>query len=80
MYKKYPAFVEAYPREGEIYNKDVEDLLLLKEKGQAFIIEPSSPLPIGRITLNKKKLKQAYDMGVESAKAALEQLKEFMKQ
>ncbi|MCQ2742656.1 MAG: patatin family protein [Bacilli bacterium] len=78
MYKDYPSFVESYPKEGEIYNRDMEDLELLEKEGKAFIIEPQRALPIGRITLSKKKLKEAYDMGTESAKEALSKLKEFM--
>jgi len=78
LYKKYPAFVEAFANQHFSYNRSAEELDLLESNGQAFVIRPDHPVTIGRTERKKEKLNALYKEGQEVAKRLLPSLRLFL--
>lgn len=77
-YKKYPAFVECMRNRHENYNKTVETILDMEEKGEIFVIRPSEPIILKTIERNADNLQAVYDLGVKDCRNCLEKLKEYL--
>lgn len=77
-YKKYPAFVERMKNRHENYNKTVEQILEMEEKGEIFVIRPSAPIVVKTIERDAKNLQAVYDLGVKDCKNRLEELKNYL--
>lgn len=75
---RYPAIVEAMARRHEMYNAQLDYVHSQALAGNAFVIAPSRPLPIGRVEMNPDKMREVYRMGREAAMALLPQLKDFL--
>lgn len=76
--KKYPEFAMTLINRHEMYNEEMRKLNELEKSGDVFIIRPSKPLTLSRIEKDPKKLKEAYDQGLEDGKNAMPGLMEFL--
>lgn len=79
LYRKYPKFVKRLEERPEEYNKTVEDIKKLEEEGHAFVIRPSRPLEIGRMSHDVKEIIRTYERGRSDAFDCLEEMKAWMK-
>ena len=61
-YKKYPKFVELMNTRFSRYNEILEYIYELERQGKVFIIQPETPLNLGRIEKNREKLTNVYNM------------------
>lgn len=77
-YKKYPAFVECMKNRHDNYNKTVEQILELEEKGEIFVIRPSAPIVVKTIERDAENLQAVYDLGVKDCTNHLEELKKYL--
>ena len=77
-YKKYPELINAMLNRAEVYNKEKKLCYSEQEKGNAFVIEPSKPLTIGRYCTKPDMLEAVYNMGVEDCKSKLADLRRFI--
>ncbi len=77
-YKNYPALVKAMMERAEVYNTEKKRCYSEQEKGNAFVIEPSQPVTVGRYCTKPDKLEQLYQLGVEDAKNKLIDLRRFI--
>ena len=78
-YRKYPKFVEALANRHINYNRTLDELGVMEKEGRILVIRPSSPVTIGRLEKDEKKLKALYEQGYEDAKNSMEALMEFIK-
>lgn len=76
-YRKYPKLVEAVAERHNIYNETREYIRMQEQKGNAFVICPPEPLPIGHVEHEPENLKRVYEIGRSTALSQLEELKKF---
>lgn len=77
--KKYPAIVEDMKVRHEVYNKQMEEIDLLEERGEIFVIRPPKPLDMKVTEKDTDKLKAAYEVGRETALSLLPALREYLR-
>ena len=77
-YKKFPKFVELMNTRFSRYNEILEYIYELERQGKVFIIQPETPLNLGRIEKNKEKLTNVYNIGYEQAKKQYDALMEYL--
>ena len=78
FYKKYPKFAETLEQRATGYNRTVEEILKLEQQGKVFVIRPETPLDIGRMSHDVKKIEGAYERGCADGLACLTKLTEWL--
>lgn len=78
LMRRYPAIAEAMGRRHEMYNAQLDYIHTRARQGDALIIAPSSPLPIGRVEMNPAKMKAVYAHGRQTCTAMLHSLRRFL--
>ena len=77
--KKYPKIAKKMKERHENYNSSLEELKTLEESGNAFVIQPSEPIKIGRLERNPGKLQMVYELGRKDGEEKLKELKQYLK-
>ncbi len=77
-YKKYPRFVETMINRYQMYNKTVDTILDMEEKGEIFVIRPSESINLKTIERNAENLQAVYNLGIKDCKIELEKLMEYL--
>ena len=62
----------------EVYNRQVEEIIGMEQRGELFVVRPNGPLPIRRVEKDPAKLQAVYDLGAEAGRASLSGLKEYL--
>lgn len=78
FYRKYPKFVKTLESRPAVYNKTVEDIEKLEKEGKIFVIRPSKPLEIGRMSHDLKEIIRTYEHGRSDAFECLDAFKKWM--
>lgn len=78
-YRKYPSFVETAKRRHENYNETLDYINKKEAKGKLLVLRPPYDLPVGKVEKNPEKLKKAYEIGRETARRRIEEIKEYLK-
>ncbi|WP_373778016.1 patatin family protein [Glaesserella sp.] len=78
FYHQYPHLAATLNNRYAEYNQRLEQLIRLSELGEIFVIRPSKDLAVKRIEKDVNKLQEMYDLGVEDANSALENLKAYL--
>ncbi|MCR5585322.1 MAG: patatin family protein [Lachnospiraceae bacterium] len=78
-YRHYPEFLNTLAHRHEDYNRELEVVKKLEDEGKAFVIRPSELPEAGRIEHDPEKLNSTYLLGRKDAEAALEGLRNFLK-
>lgn len=76
-YRKYPKLIEAMAGRHNVYNATTEYIRKQEQKGNAYVICPSEPLPIGHVEHHPENLKKIYEIGRTTALSQLDELKKF---
>lgn len=76
--KRLPAILHAMEQRHEMYNRQLDYLRQQAELGNTLVIAPSAPLPIGRVSSNRKRMRQVYQLGHEAGMARLNEIKKFL--
>lgn len=76
----YPKVAQMIATRHEMYNAQLDYILDSERKGDSFLIYPESTLGVGRLEMDKKKVKAVYDQGVRKAQDLLPAIKEFFQQ
>lgn len=79
-YRKYPAFVEKIAQRHISYNKTLDDIKLMEDRGEVFIIRPSRPVTISRLEKDINKLNLLYEQGYQDAQMHYEDMMLFINQ
>ncbi|MCM1510072.1 MAG: patatin family protein [Clostridium sp.] len=65
FYSKYPRFRKALCCRSEVYNRQLELVEQLEEKGKIVVIRPKKPVAVDRIERNVNKLQGLYEEGLQ---------------
>ena len=76
--KKYPAIIENMKRRHIVYNKQMEDIDALEERGEIFVVRPPHALDMKVTEKDLDKLQYAYDCGRQTATDCLPKLKAYL--
>ena len=76
--RKYPAIIEGMSKRHLMYNRELEYITQQQMAGNCLVICPSDTLPIGRTSLNAKKMQHVYDMGRKAGEDNLEAIRKFI--
>lgn len=79
LYRKYPRFVQAFANRHIRYNKTIEYINELEEKGEVFVIRPEGELNIKASETDPEELKRVYNLGRKAAVKRLDEMLEYMK-
>lgn len=77
-YRDYPKLIDAVLNRAKVYNHEREICYSEQEKGNAIVIEPSSPITISRYCTKPEKMEELYDMGVRDAREKLIEIRRFI--
>ena len=78
VYRRYPAFIRAAERRAAHYNRTLDYIRTLEERGEAFVFRPSSDPNISRTEKNPEKLISVHALGMRDAEERLDALKTFL--
>ena len=78
LYRKYPNFVKTLEARAGNYNKEMEEIEALEAAGTIFVIRPSRPLEIGRMSHDVKEIIRTYEHGRSDAFACLEAMNKWL--
>lgn len=77
-YKKYPNLVKSIENRHLNYNKSLDLVKELEDKGDALVIRPKSPVKVSQIEKDVDKLTKLYNDGYNDAKESYEKIMEFI--
>ena len=75
--RKYPHMIEAMDKRHLMYNKELEYVRQAEGEGRCLVIRPQEKLPIGYFSHDPEEMQHVYEIGIETGKKYLEQLKSF---
>lgn len=78
FYRRYPHFADAVNQRYAMYNRQVENVINLAEKGDIFVIRPSVDLKIKRIEKDPNKLQAMYELGMKDMQLQWENLLDYL--
>ena len=78
-YKKYPNLVKSIENSHLNFNKSLDLVKELEDKGDALVIRPKSPVKVSQIEKDVDKLTKLYNDGYNDAKESYEKIIEFIK-
>ena len=79
VYRKFPKFVETLEKRPKVYNMTVKYIEKLERDGKVFVIRPSEPLKVGRMSHDEAEIAATYEAGRREAMACLDKLKTWLK-
>jgi len=77
-YRKYPMMEKLLNTRHDNYNKARQKIFDLEKEGRAFIIEPQTKIPAGRIERDQEILYKSFDMGYDEVRKNKDALKTFL--
>lgn len=80
VFRKYPKLLETMGNRHRIYNREKAYVMEKARRGEALVIQPGEPLPIGRVEHDPEKLKAVYEIGRKAGLERVEDVKKFLKQ
>lgn len=78
FYLHYPHFADAVNQRYAMYNRQVEDVIKLAEKGDILVIRPSVDLKIKRIEKDPNKLQAMYELGIKDMQLQWKNLLDYL--
>lgn len=77
-FHKYPNLLNTMFSRYKNYNKVIEEIIEMEKRGEIFVIRPDKRLNIKLSENNSEKLQEVYDLGVESGKKIIKNLKNYL--
>ena len=74
----YPAISKAMRRRPAVYNRTLDYIREKEAAGEIFVIRQPMALPVGRLEHDPKKMKAAWEIGVNTARDCLPELQNFL--
>ena len=78
FYRRYLHFADAVNQRYAMYNRQVENVINLAEKGDIFVIRPSVDLKIKRIEKDSNKLQAMYELGIKDMQLQWKNLLDYL--
>lgn len=76
--RKYPQMIEAMDKRHLMYNEEVEYVRQGEREGRCLVIRPQEKLPIGHISHDPEEMQRVYDIGIETGRKYLTNIKHFL--
>lgn len=73
-----PKIAEAMARRHEMYNNQLSYIKAQESLGNTLIIAPDTPLRIGRVEMDRDKMRQVYHLGRDKCTEQLDKIKSFL--
>jgi len=80
FYKNYPELAKLLTERSNMYNKTLDLIDKLENKGKIFIIQPENKIEVGRMEKNPKKLETLYNQGLNEASRCYNRLMDWIKE
>lgn len=77
-FRKYPKLVETMQKRYKKYNKIIEKIIELEEKQEIFVIRPTKKINISLKEKNPERYQEIYELGINTGKNILKDLKEYL--
>ncbi|MBO4735932.1 MAG: patatin family protein, partial [Paludibacteraceae bacterium] len=78
LLRKTPAIADALATRHHMYNRELDYISEQERLGNTLIIYPEKELPIGRIEQDEAKMRNVYQMGRDTAKTKMTEIKKFL--
>ncbi|MBE6123919.1 MAG: patatin family protein [Erysipelotrichaceae bacterium] len=78
-YRHYPKLVEAIKERHNIYNETLSYIENKVEEGKCLVIQPKTPVNVGRLEKDINKIKKLYEDGFNDALEMVDEIKKFIK-
>ncbi len=78
FYREYPLLRKAIEERYIHYNRTLELLSYLEERGECFVIRPKKEIEFGRLEKKKEKLLEVYEMGYRDAMEHFRELCDYL--
>lgn len=78
VYRQYPNFIVTAKKQSENYNKTLDLVKELENKGKILVLRPSRDLKIARVEKNIEKLNAIYKLGVDDCILNLDKIKDYI--
>jgi len=76
--RRYPQLAEAMSKRPEQYNRHIAYIRGKEQAGEALVLCPDAPLPVGRIEKKAQALERAYQLGRKAARARMREICAFL--
>ena len=76
--RKYPRMIDAMDKRHIMYNKELEYVRQAEREDRCLVIRPQVKLPIGHISHDPEEMQRVYDIGIETGKRHLADIKRFL--
>lgn len=76
--RKYPNAYRTLEKRHVEYNAAIAYIAEKENRGEAFVLRPDAPLPVGRVEHDPEKLRAAYDAGRAVAERRMGEMKAFL--
>ncbi len=76
--RKYPEMVEALDKRHLMYNEQTAYVKKREAEGDAFVIRPDAPLPIGHTSHDPVEMQHVYDLGRKKAEQKIQEIEDFL--
>ena len=77
FYRKYPELQKALDRRNKVYNKTLEMIERMEERGEITVIRPIRTITVGRMEKDTSKLSELYQEGYDIAKTYCDNVLHF---
>ena len=78
--RRYPNLIAAWERRHEMYNAELRYIAQQQTAGNTFVLCPNRILPVGRISHNRRLMRETYNLGRSLAEEQLPSLLQFLAQ
>ena len=75
---QYPLLIEALDKRHLMYNRQLEYVRQAEREGRCLVIRPNDRIPIGHISHNPEEMQRVYNIGVETGKKYLADIRQFL--
>ncbi len=78
--RRYPELVRALEQRYVMYNEQLAYIAAEQAKGDTLVLCPERTLPIGRVSHDRKRMRETYHLGRTLAERQLSRIKEFLQE
>ena len=77
-YRKYPRLVATIENRHRVYNETLAYISRMERAGKLLVIRPEQALPVSRVERDPEKLREAYEIGRQTALARLDEIGAYL--
>lgn len=78
FYPRDRRLIQAMAERSDRYNECLRKIARLRDEGKVIVIQPQSPLRIGRLEKDRDKIRQTHALGVQDAEALWDRIEAYL--